>query len=105
MKQTALVVNTGRGALIDTKGPVPCAERKDNRRRGAGRSGRGKRDLLPGLPGKDLQDIWAAKLRAFPHVLITPHTAYYTGRALQDCVENTLINCLQFGKESEAWIK
>ena len=105
MKRTALVVNTGRGALIDTKALFHALNEKT--------IGGAALDVLEGesgifyrdCRGKDLQDTWAAKLRAFPHVLITPHTAYYTGRALQDCVENTLINCLQFGKESEAWIK
>jgi D-specific alpha-keto acid dehydrogenase len=29
-------------------------------------------------------------------VIISPHTAYYTDRALHDVVENTLANCLAF---------
>jgi D-specific alpha-keto acid dehydrogenase len=30
-------------------------------------------------------------------VLITPHTAYFTERALHDTVENTILNCVSFG--------
>jgi D-specific alpha-keto acid dehydrogenase len=36
-----------------------------------------------------------------PNVLVTPHTAYYTDRALRDTVENGLVNCLAFaGREA-----
>jgi D-specific alpha-keto acid dehydrogenase len=34
-------------------------------------------------------------------VLISPHTAYYTERALRDTVENSLINCLKFESETQ----
>jgi D-specific alpha-keto acid dehydrogenase len=36
-------------------------------------------------------------LQQLPNVLITPHTAYYTEHALYDTVENTILNCLEFG--------
>ena len=36
------------------------------------------------------------RLQALPNAIVTPHTAYYTERALSDTVEQTLINCLNF---------
>ncbi len=36
-----------------------------------------------------------SRLQRLPNVIITPHTAYYTRRALHDTVEQTLINCLR----------
>jgi D-specific alpha-keto acid dehydrogenase len=29
-------------------------------------------------------------------VLVSPHTAYYTDHALNDMVENSIVNCLKF---------
>ena len=42
------------------------------------------------------EDPLLPRLQQLPNVLITPHTAYYTDHALNDIVESTLINCLQF---------
>jgi D-specific alpha-keto acid dehydrogenase len=42
------------------------------------------------------EDPLLARLHQLPNVLITPHTAYYTDHALNDIVESTLMNCLQF---------
>ncbi len=35
-------------------------------------------------------------LQRLPNVIVTPHTAYYTRRALHDTVEQTLIKCRDF---------
>ena len=39
------------------------------------------------------------RLQRLPNVIVTPHTAYYTERALHDTVEQTLINCLRLRTE------
>jgi D-specific alpha-keto acid dehydrogenase len=44
------------------------------------------------------------RLHELPNVLITPHTAYYTDRALSDTVENSIINCLRFESRNPSWI-
>jgi D-specific alpha-keto acid dehydrogenase len=36
------------------------------------------------------------RLQELPNAIVTPHTAYYTERALYDTVEKTLMNCLSF---------
>ncbi len=94
LKPGAVVINTGRGALIETEALVDALE--------AGRLGGAALDVVEGEDGifytdrRDApirSDLWL-RLHALPNVLITPHTAYYTDHALHDTVQNTLINCV-----------
>lgn len=104
MKYGACVVNTGRGALLDTAALVRALER--------GRLGGAALDVLEGEEGVFYADCrdrpvpsTLIRLQQLPNVLVTAHTAYYTERALSDTVENSLISCLEFEKQEEkAWI-
>ncbi|MDX8049739.1 D-isomer specific 2-hydroxyacid dehydrogenase family protein [Lentzea sp. BCCO 10_0798] len=96
MKDGAVVINTGRGPLIDTKALVEALEN--------GSLGGAALDVIEGEEGifytdcraRDIDSEALLRLRRLPNVLITPHTAYYTDHALSDTVENSLINCLSF---------
>jgi D-specific alpha-keto acid dehydrogenase len=96
MKHGAYLVNTGRGALIDTEALINGLER--------GRLGGAALDVLEGEDGhfyvdwadRPLDHPFLTRLQAMPNVVITPHTAYYTRGALRDTVERTLMNCLNF---------
>jgi len=96
MKDGAFVINTGRGALLDTEALVPALE--------SGRLGGAALDVLEGEEGIFYADCrngpvaseLLLRLQALPNVLISPHTAYYTDHALSDVVENSLINCWNF---------
>jgi D-specific alpha-keto acid dehydrogenase len=96
MKRGAVVVNTGRGPLLDTEALTSALE--------SGRLGGAALDVLEGEEGIFYTDrrTEAAgseallRLQSLPNVLISPHTAYYTGHALRDTVENSLVNCLDF---------
>jgi D-specific alpha-keto acid dehydrogenase len=96
MKHGAVIVNTGRGALVDTEALV-CA--LENRRLGGAAL-----DVLEGEEGifyadcsdKPIESRLLLRLHELPNVLITPHTAYYTDHALSDTVEQSLTNCLNF---------
>ena len=92
MKPGAVIVNTGRGALIDTEAMLAGLE--------SGRLGGAALDVLEGEEGIFYADRRGepvgellARLQRLPNVLITPHTAFYTDHALADTVENSLINC------------
>ena len=99
MKHGAYVINTGRGALIDTEALVPVLE--------SGRLGGAALDVLEGEEGifyadcgnKPIASEWLLRLHELPNVLISPHTAYYTDHALRDTITNSLINCVNFEGE------
>jgi len=96
MKPGAFLVNTGRGALVDTGALLAALE--------SGRLGGLALDVLEGEEGLFYADCTGAaienrfllRLQQLPNAIVTPHTAYYTERALYDTVEGTLINCLRF---------
>jgi D-specific alpha-keto acid dehydrogenase len=104
LKHGAFVVNTGRGALLDTEALVPALE--------SGRLGGAALDVLEGEEGifyadcrnKPIESQLLLRLQRLPNVLVSPHTAYYTDRALSDAVENSIGNCLKFERRKQQWI-
>nr|WP_239076674.1 D-isomer specific 2-hydroxyacid dehydrogenase family protein [Actinocatenispora rupis] len=96
MRDGALVVNTGRGSLLDTAALVDALE--------SGRLGGAALDVIEGEEGIFYADRRSTpidsepllRLHRLPNVLISPHTAYYTDHALSDTVANSLTNCLHF---------
>ncbi len=96
MKQGAFLVNTGRGSLVDTDALIVALEE--------GRLGGAALDVLEGEEGlfyfdctnRPIENRLLLALQGLPNVIITPHTAYYTRRALYDTVEQTLIKCRNF---------
>jgi D-specific alpha-keto acid dehydrogenase len=101
LKPGAFVVNTGRGALLDTSALVDALE--------SGRLGGAALDVLEGEEGifyadrrdEPVESELLLRLQKLPNVLISPHTAYYTDHALSDTVENSIINCLTFGSREQ----
>lgn len=102
MKPGAYVVNTGRGALIDT---VALAEALES-----GHLGGAALDVVEGEEGVFYVDCrqttversLLVRLQSLPNVVVTPHTAFYTQRALRDSVTNSIVNCINFDKEHAA---
>lgn len=96
MKHDAVLVNTARGALVDTSALVVALE--------SGRLGGAALDVLEGEEGifyvdhrtKPVDDEPLLRLQRLPNTIVTPHTAFYTRRALRDTVEATLTHCLSF---------
>lgn len=102
LKHGAVVVNTGRGALLDTEALVSALE--------SGHLGGAALDVLEGEEGifyADLRDVpdpseLLLRLQAMPNVLISPHTAYYTDHAVADMVGNSLAGCRDFERSRRA---
>lgn len=104
MKRGAFVINTGRGSVVDTEALVPALE--------SGHLGGAALDVLEGeegifyhdYRGKRVENELLLRLQALPNVLISPHTAFYTDRALSDTIENSIVNCLNFVKrDMSSW--
>lgn len=101
MKLGAFVVNTGRGALIDTAALVEALE--------DGRLGGVALDVVEGEEGVFYADRRNTpidskpllRLQEMPNAFISPHTAYFTNRALSDTVEKSISNCLEFKSRNQ----
>ncbi|MBD5533854.1 MAG: D-lactate dehydrogenase VanH-E [Lachnospiraceae bacterium] len=96
VKRGAFLINTGRGALVDTQELINALE--------DGRLGGAALDVMEEEEGifysdcshRTIRNPFLPKLQKMPNVIITPHTAYYTDRVLYDTVEITLRNCFEF---------
>ncbi len=96
MKKNALLINTARGALVDTGALIDALE--------DGRIGGAALDVMEGEEGifyydcthKALEHPFLSALQKMPNVIVTPHTAYHTEQVLVDTVSNTIRNCLNF---------
>jgi D-specific alpha-keto acid dehydrogenase len=96
LRYGAVVINTGRGALVDTEALADAVE--------SGRLGGAALDVLEGEEGvfyadhshESVDHKLLLRLQELPTVIISPHVAYYTDRALSDTVENSIVNCLNF---------
>jgi D-specific alpha-keto acid dehydrogenase len=101
MKHGAFIINTGRGALLDTVALIQALD--------SGRLGGAALDVLEGEEGifyadcrnKTIESKPLLRLQQLPNALISPHTAYYTDHALRDTVENSIINCLEFERKNQ----
>jgi len=107
MKQGVMLVNTSRGALIDT--PAVIQGLKDGK---IGYLGldvyEEESDLFfEDKSGELLQDDVFARLLTFPNVLVTGHQAFFTHEALSNIAETTLNNVTSFvqGKASGNEVK
>jgi D-specific alpha-keto acid dehydrogenase len=102
MKRGAVLVNTGRGAVVDTGALLDALD--------DGRLGGAALDVLEGeegtfycdWSGRPLAHSDLARLLDMANVIVTPHMAFHTDRALHDTVERTLTACLHFERENHA---
>lgn len=96
MKPTAILINTGRGALIDTKALIGALK--------GGRIGGAALDVYEeeegvffrDLSSRGLADDQLARLLTFPNVLVTAHQAFLTREALDGIARVTLENLRAF---------
>lgn len=98
MKQGVILINTGRGGLIDT--PALINGLKSGRIGAAGLDVYEEEDNIfyRDLSDQVLQDDVLARLLTFPNVLITSHQGYFTREALIQIAQTTLQNVSSFEK-------
>lgn len=92
MRPEALLVNVSRGGLIDT--PALCNALEQGRLAGAALDVvEGEQDWF--YHNRRGETPPFARLAALPNVILTPHMAFYTRRALEDVARNTVEMCLE----------
>jgi D-lactate dehydrogenase len=92
IKAGAMLINTSRGALIDTPSVLEALESQK-----IGYLGLDVYEFEKGLFFEDhcqdaVKDALLVKLMSHPNVLITPHQAYLTREALQEIADQTIKN-------------
>lgn len=96
MKKSVMLINTGRGALVDSRALIGALK--------AGRVGYAGLDVyeeeesvfFEDLSDTVLQDDQLARLLTFPNVLITSHQGFLTREALGNIAKTTLENLSSF---------
>ena len=96
MKPGVILVNTARGALVDTMALVDALE--------SGQVGAAALDVIEneyGLyyinhTGEAMANRELALLSAFPNVIVAPHTAFYTDASIRDMARCTVEACRAF---------
>jgi glycerate dehydrogenase len=85
MKTDALLINTARGALIDSEALAAALK--------AGRLGGAGIDVLPREPPVDGDPLLDSQL---PNLLVTPHIAWAAREARQRCIDEMAANIRDF---------
>ena len=96
MKDRVMIINTGRGALVDTQAVIDGLK--------SGRIGFLGLDVyeeeeqlfFEDRSGQIIQDDVFMRLLSFPNVIVTAHQAFFTEEALHNIAETTLSNITAF---------
>ncbi len=101
MKPGAIIINTSRGALIDTKALLDGL--KSKKIGGAGLDVYEEEEdiFFEDLSNEIVEDDDLTRLLSFPNVLITSHQAFFTSEAMQAIATVTLENISAFEKDEE----
>lgn len=101
MKSDSVIINTGRGALIDTKALVHALKHKHIGGAALDVYEEESAFFFKDCSAEIIADDVLARLLTFPNVLITGHQAFLTTTALSNIAEVTLNNFSSFlsGKE------
>ncbi len=107
MKKDAVIINTGRGALIDTKALVHALKHKYIGGAALDVYEEESEFFFKDLSAEVVTDDVLARLLTFPNVIITGHQAFLTSTALANIAQVTLDNFADFtaGKELKNEVK
>ena len=98
MKPGVTLINTGRGALIDTRALITALKNGTIVAAGLDVYEEEEQLFFQDLSDQVLQDDVFARLLTFPNVLITSHQAFLTSEALVNIATTTLSNITEFEK-------
>ncbi|MFB3906109.1 MAG: 2-hydroxyacid dehydrogenase [Acidobacteriota bacterium] len=96
VKRGVMLINTGRGALIDTRAVIQALKEGVIGYLGLDVYEEEEELFFRDLSGQVIQDDTFARLQTFPNVVITGHQAFFTREALTGIAETTLGNITAF---------
>lgn len=99
MKADAYLINTGRGALIDTKALVTALKRHKIGAACLDVYEEEENVFQTDRSETGINDDTLARLLTFPNVLITAHQAFFTTEAVQQIAETTILNVTKFAEK------
>ncbi|HAZ23989.1 MAG TPA: hydroxyacid dehydrogenase, partial [Algoriphagus sp.] len=98
MKNNCMLINTSRGALIETKAVIQALKSRELGYLGIDVYEQEEDLFFRNLSEQILEDEQISRLMTFPNVLITGHQAFLTHEALAQIAKTTLDNITQFEK-------
>jgi D-lactate dehydrogenase len=104
MKTGVMIINTGRGALIDTPAVVQALKTKKVGYLGLDVYEEESNLFFEDKSNQLLQDDVFARLLTFPNVVITGHQAFFTREALTAISEITIANISHFERKELAQV-
>ncbi|MCB0664264.1 MAG: 2-hydroxyacid dehydrogenase [Saprospiraceae bacterium] len=96
MKKGVMLINTSRGALINTKAAIKALKRAQLGYLGIDVYEQEEHLFFRDLSEKIIQDDLISRLLTFPNVLITAHQGFFTREALEEIARVTLDNLTAF---------
>jgi D-lactate dehydrogenase len=96
MKPGVMIINTGRGALIDTRAVIDGLKKGRVGYLGVDVYEEEEGVFFEDLSSRGVQDDLLARLLTFPNVLVTAHQGFFTHEALQAIARTTLANISAF---------
>ncbi len=96
IKRGAMLINTGRGALINTSDAIEALKNGSLGYLGIDVYEQEENLFFKDLSGTIIQDDVIERLMTFPNVLITPHQGFFTNEALKQIAITTLKNLSNF---------
>lgn len=101
MKPGVMLINTSRGALINTNDVINALRERQVGYLGIDVYEQEEKLFFRDRSEQILEDEHIARLMGFPNVLITAHQAFFTREALQQIASTTLQNLKDFSEEKE----
>jgi D-lactate dehydrogenase len=99
MKKGAMLVNTSRGALVDTTAVISALKYRHLGYLAIDVYEQEEALFFQDLSGEILDDEEISRLLTFPNVLITAHQSFFTNEALEQIATTTLQNVSDFENE------
>lgn len=96
MKDNVMIINTSRGALINTKDLIDALKNKKIGAAGLDVYEEESEYFFEDYSNEIISDDTLARLLTFNNVLITSHQAFFTKEALQNIAETTLTNIKEY---------